>query len=376
MTFHRSGIPGLVLAAAGAVAIAGCGKKPANATDPTTPTTAAVDSSKTSTLALPVVGEPVRKGDLILTVNARGQIMSDAVTTLNAQAQGVVDSVLIHPGDAVKRGQLLVRLDAKPLELDVRSAQAALNAATVKYNTDVYTDSLVEGAVRPERRTFLRAQDGIEGAQVQLDKAKLALEHGVITAPFDGMIENVAVSPGDQVNGGAVATIVDMSHLRVEAEVLEHDLPLLRIGGEAIVTVAAFPDRPVRGTIAAILPLVDSATRAGRAIVRIAGNGELRPGMYADVKLEAARLPNRIIVPARAVIERDNRPLVFVARNGIAEWVYVNAGRSNGQETEILPDSASGIIPLKPGDMVITDGQITLTHQAPIKLTPRRSDSQ
>ncbi|MGH7584529.1 MAG: efflux RND transporter periplasmic adaptor subunit, partial [Gemmatimonadales bacterium] len=214
------------------------------------------------------------------------------------------------------------------------------------------------------------------GAQVQLDKARLALDHAVITAPFDGMIESLSVAPGDQVSSGAVVQIVDMKNLRVEAEVLEHDIPLLRIGGEAIVTVAAFPDKPVHGTIAAILPLVDSATRAGRAIIRIPGNGELRPGMYADVQLEAARLPNRIIVPARAVIERDNRPLVFVARNGIAEWVYVNTGRTNGRETEILPDSASGVIPLKPGDMVITDGQITLTHQAPIKLTPKRSDSQ
>ncbi|MGH7584364.1 MAG: efflux RND transporter periplasmic adaptor subunit, partial [Gemmatimonadales bacterium] len=228
---------GIAVVALGALAAAGCKPKSNAAADPNTPTTAAVDSSKTSTLALPVVGEPVRKGDLILTVSARGQIASDAVTTINAQASGTVDSVLVRLGDHVRAGQVLVKLDAKPLDLDVRAAQAQLDAANVKFNTDVYADSLVEGRVRPERNKFLRAQDGIEGAQVQLDKARLALDHAVITAPFDGMIESLSVAPGDQVSSGAVVQIVDMKNLRVEAEVLEHDIPLLRIGGEAIVTV-------------------------------------------------------------------------------------------------------------------------------------------
>ena len=108
--------------------------------------------------------------------------------------------------------------------------------------------------------------------------------------------------------------MVDMKNLRVEAQVLEHDLPLLKKGGEAWITIAAFPDKPVRGIIAAVLPLVDTVTRAGRVVIRINGDGTLRPGMYADVRLEANRLPDRILVPARAIIERDNRPLVFVAQ--------------------------------------------------------------
>ncbi len=277
------------------------------------------------------------------------------------------------PGITSRAGDTLLTLDPKPLDLDVQAAQASLDAANVKYNSDAYTDSVTEGQMRAQRRQFLRALDGTDAAQVQLEKARLARRHAVITAPFDGVIESVAVAVGDHIGDGAdVATIVDMKHLRVDAQVLEHDLPLLRVGGEAWVTVAAFPDKPVRGTIAAILPLVDTVTRAGRAIINITGNGELRPGMYADVRLEATRLTNRIIVPARAIIERDNRPLVFVARDGRAEWVYVNAGRTNGTETEILPDSASNEIPLKPGEIVITDGQITLSHQAPITLTVRR----
>lgn len=345
--------------------------------DPNAPLTAATDSAKAgSTLAIPVVGEPVRKGDLVLTVSATGQLESAATANVNSETDGIVNVVKAHPGDLVHAGDTLAALDPASLDLDVRSAQAALDQDQVRYNSDVHTDSVVEGTVRPERRRFLQAQDGIASAQVQLDKAQLARKHAVVRAPFDGVIENVGVAVGDHIGAGtAVATVVDMKHLRVEAVVLEHDLPLLRVGGDAWVTVAAFPDKPVHGTISAILPLVDTVTRAGRALINIDGNGELRPGMYADVQLEATRLHDRIIVPARAIIERDNRPLVFVADSGQAEWVYVNAGRSNGRETEILPDSATGEIPLKPGQVVLTEGHLTLTHQAPIKLVMKRESS-
>ena len=360
-------------------ASAACFNGKGDPADPAAPNTARTDSSKAaSTLALPVVGEPVRKGDLVLTVNATGQIRTDAASTIRAEAQGTVKEVLVHAGDAVTRGQVLVRLDPKPLDLDVRSAQASLSSAMVNFNTQIATDSLADknGVVRPERRAFLKAQAGIDGAEVALEKAKLAREHADIVSPFDGVIQNVNVEVGDHVNGTDVATVVDMKNLRVEAQVLEHDLPLLRKGGEAWVTIAAMPDKPVHGTIAAVLPLVDSTTRAGRVVIRITGDGTLRPGMYADVRLESNRLPNRIIVPASAVIERDNRPLVFVAVDGKAEWVYVNAGRTNGRETEILPDSASGVIPLKPGDMVLTANHLTLSHQAPIKMVPKKSGDQ
>lgn len=352
-----------------------CGKKPDDAAANGPP----ADSSTSSAgLALDVVGEPVRKGDLVLTVTATGQIRSDAVSNRKAEATGTVADVLVRPGDRVTRGAPMVRLDPRPLDLDVAAADAQVASSRVKYHTEIDPDSIVSGKAPPQaRRDYALANSGLKAAEVALDKAKLARENAVITAPFNGVVDKVNVAVGDRVtNGQDIATVVDLANLRVEAAVLEHDLPLLRVGGEAFVTVAAAPDKPVRGTIAAILPLVDTVTRSGRAVVRIRGDGTLRPGMYADVRLESARLPNRIIVPTRAIIERENRPLVFVVKDGRAEWVYVNVGRRSSTESEILPDSSSNEIPLKPGDIVLTDGHLTLTHQAPVRLTRKREADQ
>ena len=208
---------------------------------------------------------------------------------------------------------------------------------------------------------------------MRLDQAKLAREKATTFAPFDGMVDKVSIAAGERVTPGQdITTIVDVDHLRIEASVLEHDLPLIRIGGDALVSSAAARDKTVHGRVVAVLPLVDSTTRAGRAYIRAPGNGVLRPGMYADIRIEATRLTNRRVVPARAVIERDGRPLVFVVKNARAQWTYVRPGRSNGIETEILADTTTGQIPVKPGDKVITEGHLTLTHDAPVRVIEKR----
>ncbi len=359
-----------------ALAASACHKKSADSDAATDP--AAGDTTKAGSLALPVVGQPVREGDLVLTVDATGQIQSAATATLEAQASGVVTAVLVHAGDKVTAGEALVRIDSVPLLLDVETAQASVEKAQVDYRNIIEPDSAGTGkAPSDARRQYAMAQSGLTAAQVALDKARLALRNAVVTAPFDGVIESVSVAAGDHVGAGTqVASIVDMTHLVVNARVLEHDIPLVTVGGDAYVTVAARPDHPVRGTIAALLPVVDSTLHLGNALIRVTGDGVLRPGMYVDVRLEATRLHGRVIVPTKAIIERDDRPLVFVDHHNEADWVYINPGRSNGLETEVLPDSGTGLIPLKAGDTVLTEGQLTLTHQAPIRLIATQDTTQ
>lgn len=327
----------------------------------------------TTTLTLPVVAEEVREGDLVLSVNTVGQIRSEAVAMLRSETQGTIIEVAVRPGDRVKKGQAIIKVDPKPLDLAVQEAAARLEEARLKLLDNTMPDSIVTGkAITGERLKNAEIRAGLEAARVALDKAKLEREKATIVAPFDGVMDEVKVSLGERLSASQeIGRIVDPSHLKIEASVLEHDLPLIKVGGQALVTAAAAPDQPVTGRIAAILPIVDSATRAGRAVIRIPGTPVLRHGMYADVRLEASRLTGRIIVPYKAVIERDGRPLVFVAKDGRAQWVYINPGRNNGVEYEVLPDSATGQIPLKPGDQVLVEGHLTLTHDAPINVIRR-----
>jgi HlyD family secretion protein len=337
--------------------------------------TEADDSGTPSTLALPVVAEEARDGDLILRVNTTGQVRSDAAVKLKAEVGGTILQVLVRPGSRVAKGQPLVRLDPYPFDLAVREAQATADEAEQRFLESFVPESLVtKVGPTPEQRRALINKSGLSGARLRLERAKWELSRALITSPIDGMVDVIDVSAGEKLSGGQpIMTVVDTRNLRIEAQVLEHDLPLVRTGGEAMITTAGAPGRILRGRIDAVLPLVDSLTRAGRAIVRVNGDGTLRPGMYADVQLEAARLTGRRLVPTRAVIERDGgRPLVFVIRDGRAQWTYILPGRTNGTDTEVLPDSISGLIPVNAGDLVIVDGHLTLTHDAPVKLAAMR----
>jgi RND family efflux transporter MFP subunit len=357
-------------------ALAGCTKgQSAEAADTTTEATAAADTTSTprSSVSLPVAAEEVRDGDLILTVTTTGQVRSDAEATLKAELAGTVENVLVRPGDAVRRGQPLVQLDPRPFDLAVREAEAAVKEAELRFLEEIVPESLASGkGPSPARRQNAYTKAGVQTAEVRLEKAKLDRERATIVAPFDGVVDRVAVAKGERVSSGQEVTkVVSLADLRIEASVLEHDLPLIKVGGQALVSTAADRSRQAIGRVVAVLPLVDSTTRSGRAYVRVPGNNALRPGMYADVRLEANRLTNRRLVPARAVIERDGRPLVFVVKGGRAQWTYINPGRSNGIDTEVLPDSSTGEIPVSRGDEVIVEGHLTLTHDAPVRVMKR-----
>ena len=343
---HLTALAGvLALAALGA-----CKSKDAKAADPAGNADHSADSSS---IALPVVGAPVRQGDLVLSVATTGLVRSDAVAHLKFETAGNVIDVLVQAGDHVRKGQVLVRMDPRPFDLAVREAEAAVEQAQVQYRNVHHAGLAGFSHVHHGRdaRQSARASSGLDAAQVRLDRAKLDRERAEITAPFDGVIDQLNVSAGERVSAGQdAATVVDATNLQIEAQVLEHDLPLIRVGGQAVITTAAAPGHPVYGRVAAVLPVIDSVRRAGRVLIRAnAGTGAaLRPGMYADVRLEANRLTDRILVPARAIIERDGRPLVFVVKDNRAQWVYILPGLSNGTETEVLarfhhrPDPGKG----------------------------------
>ena len=348
----------------------GCGSKSGEAAaNPPATTTSSADSA----VSLPVVGAEVWRGDLVLSIRTTGQVRAERQVSLKGETQGTVQGVLVRPGDRVESGQVLVQLDPRPFDLAVREAESQLEEARGRYRDILLGEDTTDAAPEAlERRRNARLRTGVDGAEARLERARLDRERATMRAPFAGTVDQVQAVVGQRVGAGdPIATVVDLGSLIVEAAVLEHDLPLVRRGATALVSVAAsgnaFPAR-----VLAVLPLVDTTTRSGRALVRVrTADGVLRPGMYADVELEATRLPNRVIVPAPAVIERDGRPLVFRYRAGKAEWVYVTPGRSNGRQTEVLPDSATGKPAVAAGDTVLVEGHLTLTHDAPVRLVLR-----
>jgi HlyD family secretion protein len=340
--------------------------------------TAAGDTAApVSTLTLPVTAEEAIDGDLVLSIITTGLVRSESETKLKAEVGGKIVEILARPGERVRKDAPLIRLDQYELDLAVRRAEAQLGQAQATYDADVRPDSMVSGkAPTPERKRIAEIRAGLPAAKLALETAQWDKERSTLRAPFEGIINHLDVSLGERISAGQlVTTIVDAINLRIEARVLEHDIALVKPGGDAQVSSAAAPNRMARGRITSVLPMVDSISRSGRAYVRLTSNDVLRPGMYADVKLEAQRLTNRRLVPSPAIIQRDGRDLVFVVKDNRAQWTYVVSGRSNGIYTEILQDTSGqnvGQIPVNAGDVVIVQGHLTLTHDAPVRVVAKR----
>ncbi len=329
----------------------------------------------------PVEGAKVVRDTLWIRVKAAGRAEAYRRASLTAQVEGVVVFLPVQENDRVGSGQRVLQLDTTEYALGVAQSRADLLKAQAAYQKAVlFDDEIEDTAVRNERARIARTTSGLDQAEVSLRQAEIKLGHTSVRAPFDGRVANLQVVQGQHVNAGAdLMTVVDLDPIKVEVQVLEADIGKLTEGREARVTFAAYPNERFTGRVESINPVVDPDTRTGRVTVVLQNrDGRIKPGMYADVSLDAEAIPDRILVPRAAILERESggiarRTMLFVfkpnpdGKDGTADWRYVNTGKENDSLVEILPgDRPEDNV--QPGEIVLVGGHHYLAHGTPIRL--------
>lgn len=327
-----------------------------------------------ATVAQAVRGSEVIRDTLWIRVRAAGQAEAFRRTTVTARVEGLVRAVPVRENQSVREGSLLLQIDTTDNALRLAQARADLLAADTEYRQRIlFDDEIEDPRVRAERERIARSTSGLDQRLVDLRQAELQLERSTVTAPFGGRIADLLMVEGEYVTAGReLMTIVDLDPIKIEVQVLEAELGSLSEGRRAEVRLAAFPGEVFVGRIETINPVVDPETRTGRVTVLLGNSdGRIKPGMYADVVLDAEALPDRVLVLRSAILQRDSRPMLFVyeesARGGLAKWRYVNPGRANDAYQEILPSGPEpGMV--QPGEVVLVDGHHYLAHDTPIRL--------
>lgn len=357
------------------------------ADDENGPAAAAADSTRPEVASarafgtdvyIPVSGQPVVRDTLVVSVSAAGQAQAWRRAALAAEVEGPVTDVRVTEGRSVRAGQVLARIDPERYAFELERAKAELEKARAAFQELTLFDSeIADTALRAERRRSARAKSGLATAEVAVKEAELNVERATVRAPFAGAVANLSIQTGQRVQqGDSVCEIVDLSRIRIEVQALETEVPYLAEGREAEVTLSAFPDTALPGRVVSINPVVDPKTRAARVTV-VLPNPEraVKPGMYARVKIAARLYPDRILVPREAILERDNRTLVFLfdpekpgSTQGLAKWTYVTTGLENEKYVEIVPGDGTQM--LEPGQIVLTEGHYTLIHDAKVRLPP------
>ncbi len=335
------------------------------------------ESGGSSDLAIPVEGESALQDTLVLTVTAAGQVAAWRQAIITAQVGGQVQAVHVTENAGPGPGAPLVTIDPAEYRLALAEAQASLRTAEAQHReTTLFDERITDHAIRAERQKAARAKSGLDRAEVAVQKAQLELGRTRVRAPFAGRVANVKVQTGQWVRpGDELMTVVELTRVKVEVQVLEGQIAFLTPGRSARVHFAAFPDEIFSGRIETINPMVDQATRSARVVVSVANPaGKLLPGMYARVSLDARRFADRILVPRSAILERERRKLLFVfepneegSTRGFAKWRYVTTGLENDSVVEIVPNDDTQMV--SPGEMVLTSGHHTLVHDARVRIT-------
>jgi RND family efflux transporter MFP subunit len=315
----------------------------------------------------------IRTGPLL-----SGELRAAREATVRAKMPGSVLDVRAEEGQTVQRGEVIARIEARPLQDALLSSQSAVRSAeqslAVAEREAERTASLVKGGALAERDLELY-RTAVTGAQAQLAdaRARLALvrqqlDDAVVTAPISGVLSGRPVNAGDVVSPGTLlATIIDPSSMLLEASVQSDALAALKINTPVEFEVRGYPGQTFEGHIERIAPAADPVTRQVTIFVDVPNTrGQLVAGLFAEGRVTSERR-EAVLVPATAVDTSGQSPWVLRLRDGKAERVPVQVGvrDDRSERIEILSGVAAGDVLLSGAVRAITPGTpVTVTGAA------------
>ncbi|VCU71648.1 Multidrug resistance protein MdtA precursor [Pigmentiphaga humi] len=318
----------------------------------------AAEGEKNAPQAILVEAQKVAKRPFERGITAVGSLRSDESVTLRPEVAGRISEIRFTEGQRVQKGQVLIRLDDSVPRAEFEQAKA--NFSLAKSNYDRSIELQQKGFISKQAKD--EADNAMKVQQAAMVLAQVRLDKNEIRAPFGGVIGLRNVSVGDYVGVGAdLVALEAIDPLKVDFRIPEIYLSQIRTGQTLQVSLDAMPDRSFGGAVYAISPLIDAA---GRAIVMRAQvknpSGQLRPGMFARVRLILDTPAQALAVPEAALAPVGDDQFVFRVNNGKAERVQVTVG----QRQEGMVEIVSG---LAEGDLVVVAGMHKLRDGVPVK---------
>ncbi len=335
-----------------------CGEKTASNQDQS------LESFRGEVAATPVHISQAEQKTFDYLINASGKVESSEQVIVVAERSGYLTELSIKEGDFVNKGAVIARMDQHESLIKLERAGIQQKNANATYRSEMLSfENLIrsEDSLRgAEILDQLKAKSGLLTAEIELKEAKMDLEKTQIKAAISGKVADVKAKKGSLINAGdPLFEIINVSQLELKVKVLESDINLISIGQKAEIYAVGGNTEAVEGRVKSINPKVDEngLVQVG---ISVLNTKALLPGMNARAIIRAPQ-NNSIVVPKQAVVYRSGRPVVFTIESGESKWNYVEVGKDNGQEIEVL----NGV---EPGQTVITSNNLQLAHQAPVQI--------
>jgi len=287
---------------------------------------------------------------------------------LSTEVAGLARAVRFASGQYVAAGTVLVELnaDAEKAQLQALQAAADLSRTVLKRDREQLAASAVSQATVDADEADLKNKEAL------VEQQRALVEKKIIRAPFAGRTGITTVNPGQYLNAGdKIVTLQSTDTLYADFNVPQRELGRVAKGAEVSVSVDAWPQHAYSGRVTAVSSAVDTGTRNVLVEASLRNpKHELVPGMFARVGLLVGTHERYLTVPQAAVAFNPYGATLFVVEQGkndkgeatmLAKQVFITTGPTRGDQVAVLKG-------IKPGDVIVTSGQLKLKNGAPVQV--------
>lgn len=337
------------------------------------------------------------KQDLDVRLTYTADLIPNQLVNIFSRVDGYIAKIYVDKGDLVKANQLLVEIDHTDYVHAVNQAKANLLSAKAKVvqqeaavRNAALTLDRMQALIKDQfvsqqdldtalvnRDAALALQDSLRAQVQQMDvalaQAVTNLAYASIHAPFAGYIAERNLDPGSYVSGTTASTstmsrgilsVHDVETVRTLIEVVEKDVPLVKVGQRADVRAEAYPNEIFEGRVTRIVQALNRATRTMTVEVDLPNKDHrLKGGMFARVEVLVGKHPQAIQIPLDAVSRLEESQYVYVVKDGKAHQIPVELGARSENRVEVVKG-------LTGDEQVIVSGKDLVSEGAPVQTQP------
>jgi membrane fusion protein (multidrug efflux system) len=307
---------------------------------------------------LNAIGFVIGPTDMSDLINQTGTLRPDEEVDLSFETSGKIVAINFTEGTRVKKGDLLAKINDRPLQAQLEKLEVQLKMSEAK---EFRQRSLLDkDAISQE--SYDQVQTDVQSLKADINLVKARISETELRAPFDGIIGLRYLSEGSYATSATkIAKLIKISPIKIEFSISEKYASEIRIGYPITFKIVG-NDKVFTAAVYAIDPKIDIDMRTITLRALYPNKDEeLKSGRYAEITLELSKITNAIAIPTEALIPEMEGEKVFIYKNGKAQSVRVNTGLRTEAKIQVTKG-------LNFGDTLITSGIMQLRQNLPIIL--------
>lgn len=331
------------------------------------------------------VAKPVKK-TITRKLKLPGDVLPDQQVAVFARVQGYLESIAVDRGSFARAGDLLAKISVPELEKQLAKEQADLavcgpsivrDEATLAWRQAIWErlqkaaanirDLVNQESLDDARGRFETAKADLEltkarevGMRATVEKTQAMINFATIQAPFDGVVTERWVDPGDLIQSATTKLLhyMKLDPVRIRIHIPESDVPSVRPESRAKITFDELPGKTFEAQVSRLFWALNRNTKTMAVEIDLKNSDRaLRPGMFARVEVGLDERPGALVLPAGALITEKKKSFVFVVRDEVVKKVAIRVGFDDGIEFQVAEGLSEQDEIVVTGKNLVADGE-------------------